>query len=168
MEVKIREATEADAGAIREIMQDAFHKYENDLGMKGHVQALSETEDDIQRDIRHKTVLIGLVDGVPVGSVRVEMLGSIAYLSRFGVCSAITKSGIGGMLIDRVEILCREQSIRAIALHTSSRMFGLIRFYYGHGYFIYSTESSRGYIRALLVHELEMPGQYDLEPVMAR
>ena len=61
-----------------------------------------------------------------------------------------------------------EQSIRAIALHTSSRMFGLIRFYYGHGYFIYSTESSRGYIRALLVHELEMPGQYDLEPVMAR
>ena len=44
----------------------------------------------------------------------------------------------------------------------------LIRFYYGHGYFIYSTESSRGYIRALLVHELEMPGQYDLEPVMAR
>ena len=126
MEVEIREATEADAGAIREIMQDAFHKYENDLGMKGHVQALSETEDDIQRDIRHKTVLVGLVDGVPVGSVRVEMLGSIAYLSRFGVCSAITKSGIGGMLIDRVETLCREQSIRAIALHTSSRMFGLI------------------------------------------
>ena len=161
MEVEIREATEADAGAIREIMQDAFHKYENDLGMKGHVQA-------IQRDIRHKTVLVGLVDGVPVGSVRVEMLGSIAYLSRFGVCSAITKSGIGGMLIDRVETLCREQSIRAIALHTSSRMFGLIRFYYGDGYFIYSTESSRGYIRALLVHELEMPGQYDLEPVMAR
>ena len=89
MKVEIREATEADAGAIREIMQDAFHKYENDLGMKGHVQALSETEDDIQRDIRHKTVLVGLVDGVPVGSVRVEMLGSIAYLSRFGVCSAI-------------------------------------------------------------------------------
>ena len=88
--------------------------------------------------------------------------------SACSVGSAITKSGIGGMLIDRVETLCREQSIRAIALHTSSRMFGLIRFYYGHGYFIYSTESSRGYIRALLVHELEMPGQYDLEPVMAR
>ena len=68
MEVEIREATEADAGAIREIMQDAFHKYENDLGMKGHVQALSETEDDIQRDIRHKTVLVGLVDGVPGGN----------------------------------------------------------------------------------------------------
>ena len=67
-----------------------------------------------------------------------------------------------------VRLSVREQSIRAIALHTSSRMFGLIRFYYGHGYFIYSTESSRGYIRALLVHELEMPGQYDLEPVMAR
>ena len=76
--------------------------------------------------------------------------------------------GIGGMLIDRVEVLCREQSVRAIALHTSSRMFGLIRFYYGHGYFIHSTDESRGYIRALLVHELEMPGNYDLAPVMNR
>ena len=67
-----------------------------------------------------------------------------------------------------VEVLCREQSVRAIALHTSSRMFGLIRFYYGHGYFIHSTDESRGYIRALLVHELEMPGNYDLAPVMNR
>ena len=44
----------------------------------------------------------------------------------------------------------------------------LIRFYYGHGYFIHSTENTRGYIRALLVHELEMPGNYDLAPVMSR
>ena len=44
----------------------------------------------------------------------------------------------------------------------------LIRFYYGHGYFIHSTDESRGYIRALLVHELEMPGNYDLAPVMNR
>ena len=154
MVVDIKEATPADAEAIQEIMQDAFHKYERDLGMTGHVKALQETVEDIRRDIEKKTVLVGFVDGVAVGSVRVR--------------SAITKSGIGGMLIDRVEVLCREQSVRAIALHTSSRMFGLIRFYYGHGYFIHSTDESRGYIRALLVHELEMPGNYDLAPVMNR
>ena len=164
----IKEATPADAEAIQEIMQDAFRKYERDLGMSGHVTALKETVEDIRRDIEEKTVLVGFVDGVAVGSVRVEIMGDLAYLSRFGVRSAITKSGIGGMLIDRVEVLCREQSVRAIALHTSSRMFGLIRFYYGHGYFIHSTETSRGYIRALLVHELEMPGNYDLAPVMNR
>ncbi len=168
MVVDIKEATPGDAPAILEIMQDAFHKYERDLGMAGHVTALKETVEDIQRDIREKTVLVGFVDGVAVGSVRVEIMGDLAYLSRFGVRSAISKSGIGGMLIDRVEVLCREQSVRAIALHTSSRMYGLIRFYYGHGYFIHSTETSRGYIRALLVHELEMPGSYDLAPVMDR
>lgn len=168
MIVDIKEATPEDAPAILEIMQDAFHKYERDLGMTGHVTALKETVEDIQRDIENKTVLVGFVDGVAVGSVRVEIMGDLAYLSRFGVRSAITKSGIGGMLIDRVEVLCREQSVRAIALHTSSRMFGLIRFYYGHGYFIHSTATNRGYIRALLVHELEMPGSYDLAPVMCR
>ena len=168
MIVDIKEATPADAEAIQEIMQDAFRKYERDLGMSGHVTALKETVEDIRRDIEEKTVLVGFVDGVAVGSVRVEIMGDLAYLSRFGVRSAITKSGIGGMLIDRVEVLCREQSVRAIALHTSSRMFGLIRFYYGHGYFIHSTETSRGYIRALLVHELEMPGSYDLAPILDR
>ena len=168
MIVDIKEATPADAEAIQEIMQDAFRKYERDLGMSGHVTALKETVEDIRRDIEEKTVLVGFVDGGAVGSVRVEIMGDLAYLSRFGVRSAITKSGIGGMLIDRVEVLCREQSVRAIALHTSSRMFGLIRFYYGHGYFIHSTETSRGYIRALLVHELEMPGSYDLTPILDR
>lgn len=168
MVVEIKEATAADAPAILDIMKDAFKKYERDLGMEGHVTALKETVADIVKDINDKTVLVGFVNGVAVGSVRVEIMGDLAYLSRFGVRSAITKSGIGGMLIDRIETLCREQSVRAIALHTSSRMYGLIRFYYGHGYFIHSTATDRGYIRALLVHELELPGSYDLAPIMQR
>lgn len=166
--IEIKEASPADAPAIQEIMQDAFHKYEHDLGMTGHVSALKETVEDIERDIQEKTVLVGYVNGEAVGSVRVEIMGDLAYLSRFGVRTAISKTGIGGMLINEVDNICREQGVRAVALHTSSRMFGLIRFYYGHGYFIHSTSTDRGYIRALLVHELELPGSYDLTPVMAR
>ncbi len=49
MVVDIKEATPADAEAIQEIMQDAFHKYERDLGMTGHVKALQETVEDIRR-----------------------------------------------------------------------------------------------------------------------
>lgn len=166
--IEIKEASPADAPAIQEIMQDAFHKYEHDLGMTGHVSALKETVEDIERDIQEKTVLVGYVNGEAVGSVRVEIMGDLAYLSRFGVRTAISKTGIGGMLINEVDNICREQGVRAVALHTSSRMFGLIRFYYGHGYFIHSTSTDRGYIRALLVHELELPGSYDLTPVMSR
>ena len=168
MTIEIKEASPADAPAILDIMQDAFHKYEHDLGMTGHVSALKETAEDIERDIREKTVLVGYVNGVAVGSVRVEIMGDLAYLSRFGVRTENTKSGIGGMLINEVDNICREQGVRAVALHTSSRMYGLIRFYYGHGYFIHSTATDRGYIRALLVHELELPGSYDLTPIMDR
>ena len=124
--------------------------------------------EDIERDIREKTVLVGYINGVAVGSVRVEIMGDLAYLSRFGVRTENTKSGIGGMLINEVDNICREAGVRAVALHTSSRMYGLIRFYYGHGYFIHSTATDRGYIRALLVHELELPGSYDLTPIMDR
>lgn len=168
MTIEIKEASPADAPAILDIMQDAFHKYEHDLGMTGQVTALKETEEDIERDIREKTVLVGYINGVAVGSVRVEIMGDLAYLSRFGVRTENTKSGIGGMLINEVDNICREQGVRAVALHTSSRMYGLIRFYYGHGYFIHSTATDRGYIRALLVHELELPGSYDLTPIMDR
>ena len=51
MVVDIKEATPADAEAIQEIMQDAFHKYERDLGMTGHVKALQETVEDIRREV---------------------------------------------------------------------------------------------------------------------
>ncbi len=166
--VQIRVAFPEDAEAIHKITQEAFEKYQHDLGMDGPVAALKETREDILRDMAQKMVLIGLVNGEPVGSIRFEVFGDLAYISRFGVRPTVQKTGIGGMLISKVEELCREMSIKAIALHTSSRMYGLIRFYYGHGYFIHSTATDRGYIRALLIHELEGPGSYELEPVMEK
>lgn len=164
--VQIRVAFPEDADAIHQITQEAFSKYSHDLGTEGPVAALKETREDILRDMAQKMVLIGIVNNEPVGSVRFEVFDDLAYISRFGVRPSVQKTGIGGMLISKVEELCREMGIKAIALHTSSRMYGLIRFYYGHGYFIHSTATDRGYIRALLVHELEGPTGYDLAPVM--
>ena len=43
----------------------------------------------------------------------------------------------------------------------------LVCFYYRNGYFIHSTSTDRGYIRALLVREL-VDGDYDLTSVFAR
>ncbi len=166
--VQIRVAFPEDAEAIHRITQEAFAKYQHDLGKEEPVAALKETREDILRDMANKMVLIGFVNGEPVGSVRFEVHGDLAYISRFGVRPAVQKTGIGGMLVSKVEELCREMGIKAIALHTSSRMYGLIRFYYGHGYFIHSTATDRGYIRALLIHELEGPAGYDLEPVMGK
>lgn len=166
--VNIRVAHPEDADAIHRITHAAFEKYQHDLGTDGPVAALRETREDVLRDMAQKMVLIGFVNDEPVGSIRFEVFEDMAYISRFGVLPTVQKSGIGGMLIDKVEEYCREMAIKAIALHTSSRMYGLVRFYYGHGYFIHSTTTDRGYIRALLVHELEMPGAYDLTPILNR
>lgn len=169
--VYVRSAVEADAEAICDVVHSAFTKYQQDLGQTGKVSALKENADDIRRDIRSKHVLIGMLDGRIIGSVRYEILpsagGPVAYLSRFGVLGDYQGSGMGGILIKRVEDECRAQGARAIALHTSSRMTYLVCFYYRNGYFIHSTSTARGYIRALMVRELDA-GDYDLSPVFAR
>jgi len=40
-------------------------------------------------------------------------------------------------------------------------MFPLVRFYYGQGFFVHSTTTDRGYIRALMV--LELNGETDID-----
>ena len=166
--VTVRVATIEDTDIIQKITHDAFEQYQENLGVDNQVAALKETREDTLRDMAQKMVLLGFVNGEPLSSIRFEVIGNLAYISRFGVLPMVQKTGIGGMLIAKVEELCREMRVKAIALHTSSKDFGLIRFYYGHGYFIHSTATDRGYIRALLVHELEMPGSYDLTPVMEK
>ena len=169
--VYVREAHESDAQAICEVTHSAFTRYQQELGQPGKVAALRETADDVLRDIWQKRVLVGLLDGRVIGSVRYELLpgegGAVAYLSRFGVLSDYQGSGMGGILIRRVEEECRAQGAKAIALHTSSRMTYLVCFYYRNGYFIHSTSDARGYIRALLVRELDC-GYYDLAPVIGK
>ena len=52
-----------------------------------------------------------------------------------------------------------ELGVTNLYLHTASRMFSLIRFYYGRCFYIESTNNDSGYIRALLCKE------YGSEPV---
>lgn len=167
----VRPAVEADAEVINEVTHNAFTKYQQDLGRSDKVSALKETADDVRRDIASKRVLVGMLDGRVIGSVRYELLpgkgAPVAYLSRFGVLTEFQGSGLGGILLRRVEDECRQLGARAIALHTSSRMTYLVCFYYRNGYFIHSTSTERGYIRALLVREL-VEGDYDLTHVYAR
>ncbi|NLV37513.1 MAG: GNAT family N-acetyltransferase [Clostridiaceae bacterium] len=150
----IRKATEADAPAIRGIMQESFSKYKNDVGLTGEMEALAETCEDIVNDIRSKEVYIALLDNVAVGSIRVELLpDNTAYLSRFAVSLSHNNIGIGISLISLVDKLLIERGIKCVKLHTASKYHDLVRFYYGRGFYIDSTTKDRGYIRALMVKE---------------
>ena len=46
-----------------------------------------------------------------------------------------------------------KKGVKEIALDTGSKITSLVRFYYGRGFYIDSTDKSRGYVRAHLVKE---------------
>ena len=160
----IRPACEADIAAVTDITHAAFLQYAQNLGLPGAVAALKETPEDVRRAIQTQHVLVAEVDGQAVGCVRYQDIGGIGYLSRFGVHPSQQQGGVGAALVQAVEDGCRALGLPAIALHTSARMASLVHFYYRAGYFIHSTSTERGYIRALFVRELDAPDAYDLTP----
>ncbi|MDD6485227.1 MAG: GNAT family N-acetyltransferase [Clostridiales bacterium] len=150
---QVRLATYEDIEAIGTITREAFTKYSALTGTD-NLDALTETAEDIKADIDNKIVLIALTDGEPVGSVRVEIRpDNTAYLTRFGVRVDNQNNGIGKSMMNLVDKIMQKKGVKRISLHTGSKITALIRFYYGRGFYIESTENSRGYLRATLVKE---------------
>ena len=166
MDLVVRKATWTDVPAIHEITQIAFQKYANELGMPEQVSALSETEEMIYQDLQTKTILIAFLNGEPVGSIRYEIIdGHIGYITRFGVRPDIHNKGIGRALISAVEEDAKQKGVTLLTLHTASKITHLIRFYYGMGFYILSTSTDRGYVRALLCKELSQESAMQLDLV---
>jgi len=152
----VRKAVPQDAQLIYKITKEVFKTYQEQAGIAGKIAALNESVDDILKDIETKHVFVAVLDGQVVGSVRIEILeDGTAYLSRFGVDQEIQSKGIGRALIAEVDNLMLKENVSRLCLHTASRMLSLVRFYYGQGFYIESTTSDKGYIRALLCKEYE-------------
>lgn len=152
---EVRIATYDDIDDILSITKEAFIKYAELAGLES-TAALFETYDDVKKDIDTKIVLIAFSDGVPVGSVRVEVFDdNTAYLSRFGVKLTSQNNGIGKSIMNLVDRIMKKKGVTKISLHTGSKITSLIRFYYGRGFYIDSTDKSRGYVRALLIKDYE-------------
>ncbi len=125
-----------------------------DAGLTGSMEALQESVQDIENDIAQKDVFIALIDSIPVGSIRVQVLpDNTAMISRFGVKLDYHNIGIGKSLMNLVDKMLKAKGVTKVSLYTASKYRDLIRFYYGRGFYIDSTTKDRGYIRALLVKE---------------
>lgn len=150
---EVRVAKPEDAPYISDITKTAFKEYCVSAKLKT-IAALSETVKDIIRDIETKTVYVAVINDIIVGCVRIEILGDgTAYLSRFAVKQDNQNTGIGKILMNVVDKNMRRKGVKSIKLHTASTVAGLIRFYYGRGFYISEVENSRGYPRATLVKE---------------
>lgn len=150
---EVRMATYDDIDDVLNITNEAFLKYAELAGVET-TPALQETREDVKRDIDTKIVLIAFSDGVPVGSVRVEIFDdNTAYFSRFGVKLTSQNNGIGKSIMNLVDRIMKKKGVKKLSLHTAAKVSSLIRFYYGRGFYIDSTDKTKGYIRALLVKE---------------
>ncbi len=154
---QIRQAVPEDIPFILEVTREAFEKYVEMAGIE-NTEALNETEDDILDDIENKYVFVAFIDGIPVGSVRVDVKNDkTAYLSRFGVRLAFQSNGIGKALMNVVDRTMLDAGVQKLILHTASTVTSLVRFYYARGFYIDSTTKDRGYVRALLVKDYTKP-----------
>lgn len=153
---QVRVATHGDIPDIMSITREAFEKYRELAGVE-NTPALDETYEDIENDLKTKIVLIAFSDGDPVGSVRlkIDRDAHTAYLSRFGVKLTSQNNGIGKSIMNIVDKIMIDQGIKQLSLHTGAKITSLIRFYYGRGFYIDSTDKSKGYVRALLVKDYE-------------
>ncbi len=147
--ITLRRADARDAEAILKITRDSFLSYREKSGANS-LAALSETADDILRDISKKLVLVAEKDGAVLGSVRVGTDGDTAYLSRFAVAEDARGMGVGTYLIDEVDKIMKKNGVRKISLHCASKLTPIIRFYYGCGFYIDAVDKSAGYLRASL------------------
>ncbi|TDT45982.1 GNAT family N-acetyltransferase [Fonticella tunisiensis] len=152
--LEVRRAKLEDISEIQRITKEAFKQYREYAGGDSKIAAMEETYEDIKRDIETKEVFVALLNGIPVGSVRIEVFpDKTAYLSRFGVRPDYQNNGVGKALLDVVDTAMKEMGIKKIYLHTASKATPLICCYYKRGFYIDSTTKDRGYIRALLCKE---------------
>ena len=139
-----------DAEAILEITKESFEEYRKSVGVDT-VDALTETVEDVEQAIREQIVLVAHIEENVVGSLRLKLMGDgTAYLSRFGVKLSCQNLGIGKSLVNMADAILQSRGVKQVRLHTGAKVTGLIRFYYGRGFYIDSTTKDRGYIRALL------------------
>ena len=162
----IRYAEPEGVPAIRDIMHRAFEGYLEDIHNDYKLHALTETEDDIREDIEKRAVFVAVdSSGKLIGSIRVKGLtDDLAYIYRFGVLPEIKNIGVGSRLLAAACDHCLVRGFKAIALHTNSRFYTLARYYYGKRFFVHSTTTDKGYIRALFVKELSKDRNYDISP----
>jgi len=169
-QISLVKATENDAKDILRITKLSFDLYANEVRKRESVEALYETLNDVLSDISNINVYVAKIDGKVVGSVRFTVLeDGIAYLSRFAMHPDIQNLGIGGLLLEKVKLECLNRGVRAITLHTASKMRQTVSFYLKNGYYIHSISRDNDYIRAFMVNELcEMDEMYDYESVIQR
>lgn len=161
--IQIRPAKASDIEAISNLLHIAFADYYNVLGVK--IKSANETFEEIQKEIDNKNVYVATANMQKiVGTIRFNQEHDICYVSRFGVLPKWQAFGTGKLLLKQAEMYCKENKLKAMALHTATKLSKQVKYYYKQGFYIHSTTSDRGYIRGLLIKEFDE--NYSVESII--
>lgn len=150
-----KKAEPQDARRINEIIHKAFRLYADEIKSPVSIKALNETDEQVENDILNNCVFVAVDGSEILGSLRIKALSpDLAYLYRFGVDPTLRNTGVGSGLLQQAIDYCKQQGFAAIALHTNTKYYKLARYYYGKQFFVHSTATDKGYIRALFIKEL--------------
>ncbi|NLB81640.1 MAG: GNAT family N-acetyltransferase [Clostridiaceae bacterium] len=151
-DILIKRAELDDAQAIMQVTKEAFEWYAKASGAK-ETDAQNEDCDTVKYDIQNKYVYCAYLNGILIGSLRVEINDTeqSAYLSRFGVLTEYRNLGVGKRLIFAVDSKMEQLGVEKLYLHTSTNISSLMTFYKNAGFLVHSVSKERGYPRALLV-----------------
>lgn len=152
---EILKAEKSDISGIEHITKLAFEMYRDELHSDAPVKALSETPEDILCDIENHQVFVAKSQGKLLGCIRIKKLtDKVAYIYRFSVHPGEHNAGIGSELLEAALNYCVSIGIAVVTLHTNAKYFKLARYYYGKQFYVHSTTTHLGYIRALFVKNL--------------
>ncbi len=152
---EVRRATPSDVDSIMQITREAFAKYIEIAGISD-TAALHETREAVLHDLETKRVYVAFMNRRVVGSVRIELLNEKeAYLSRFGVSMDYQNLGIGKAIINAMDMDMLDMGIERVYLHTASKAFPLVRFYYGRGFYVRDVSTDMGYYRVEMCKEYQ-------------
>ncbi len=102
LQIEIREASEADADAIRDLQRRAFHQqavlYDDYM-----LPPLTQTRDELIADFKEQVFLKALHEGRVVGSVRGRAEAGTCHVSRLIVHPEFQNRGIGKKLMLALE-----------------------------------------------------------------
>lgn len=179
----IRRAVPDDAPAVYSILQTAFREYSEVTGLKkldaldekiddirnaidskavyialigdgaGIVPDTAAASAPGEASRNAPAASAGPAAGAAVGTLRLDIRGKEAYLSRFAVDHGHRNMGIGKALMGVADQFLIKKGVKRVTLHTSSRYGALMRFYYSRGFFVEAIEKDRGYLRARMVKE---------------
>ena len=153
-QITVIRASVKHAPYISGITREAFKLYIKEAGIPGTIDALTESIDDIVKDIEEKTVFIAEVDGIPAGSIRITLKADkTAYISRYGVLVKYQSMGIGRALMEKSIKFLEEKSVQYTCLHTAANYKELVSFYNQFGFTVKEIAYDKGYPRALMKRE---------------